>query len=263
MMDDSAKIKINKKLMSRFGREGDRARYRIMFNHVRLEDAREWRWGVYDKFVGNIWVGRHHGLAERRKYSYLPEVWILEQLYQGPIPEDIKIDRKGNYELMYNFMRYIYDKRGRPIKWEAEPVSFDYCCDIINTANNKVRKLFENHDGQPHYTRNWAAEEEERKQKEIRSDMDKIETRSELFAFESAVGYRGPTPFWTPDGQATTFEAIRLQKEVTSGSVQRSNASISSTIPDLRPATGGITGNKHKEVSSIGSEGVRRSQSNT
>ena len=70
--------------------------FRVIFS----DDLTEKRVGVFNKFHGNIWVGRSSGVQLVPKYGYIQSAWVLEKYSVAPNAEILDYD---HYEPVYAF----------------------------------------------------------------------------------------------------------------------------------------------------------------
>lgn len=69
------------------------------------EDLTEIRTGVFNDFVGDIFLRTTRGPRRVRKYNYIFERWILERFIPGELAHNPEIPESGNgtYEPVYVF----------------------------------------------------------------------------------------------------------------------------------------------------------------
>lgn len=104
---------INKRIREQYGSELDgRPKFRVVWS----ESQYEFRRGIFERWYGEIFLGREECTKEVKKYSYLKDRWILERLIFASNPE-LPHSRNGSYEPIFVFQ----DKDGvylEPV-WKA------------------------------------------------------------------------------------------------------------------------------------------------
>lgn len=109
---ESLKV-LNKRLKSQYSTHSDnRPIWRIVWS----EDQFERRFGTFEDSVDGIFLRRVTEWREVRKYNYIHDKYILEELVIVPEYQQSELGVKLSYEPTYVYM----DKNGNPLppKWE-------------------------------------------------------------------------------------------------------------------------------------------------
>jgi len=105
---------------------------RPIFRLVWSSHEQEYRFGEFNKFYGEIYLGCERGLRLVPKYPYIGERWILEK-YAPPeqaYVEDIPETRHGSYEPFFVFE----DSKGNPLPVTLKVVEF-----LVNFSRKAIR----------------------------------------------------------------------------------------------------------------------------
>lgn len=117
------KEQVNRILLDHFGND---LLGKPKFQVVWSTDETEIRVGKFDEYYGGVYVRTIHGAKEWKKYSYLPDKWVLEQLVPTSNPE---LKEKLSYEPIYVFQ----DKDGNYL-----PLNLDVAIAVVTAILNRV-----------------------------------------------------------------------------------------------------------------------------
>ncbi len=97
----SSITKQNRLLVQHYGTTDDgRAWFRIVWS----DSTTEKRMGTFREFVGKLFIREETKMAERKKYPWVKERWVLEKLIFPPAPYCYEIDIcNGSYENIWTF----------------------------------------------------------------------------------------------------------------------------------------------------------------
>ena len=150
------KEQVNQILLDHFGKDLlGKPKFQVVWSN----DETEVRVGTFDEYFGGIYVRTLSGAREWKKYSYLSDKWVLEQLVPTNNPE---LKERLSYEPIYVFQ----DKDGNYL-----PLNIEVAIAVVNSIMNR-REVKPRSEKQDLYEENEKVRKEKEQFKKALKDHD-------------------------------------------------------------------------------------------